>query len=124
MEYIENLDWTGYTIRVVSDAYLDEPEETFVYVHTEVPVQMEDSGAIYNQCEECQNEFIGDVETQAPHEQFMRYWFSQEVSQNHDWPHQDFVYCGRHMLAMANQTTDEKLGMRYHHYNTPVGLVR
>lgn len=133
MELIDNLDWTAYTLRTVTEDTVAKTKETFVYVHTEYTFGGDEPR---NLCEECSMEQNQDeaekhyeefgVFPDVPHVPGMRYWYSMEVGQSHDWPHQDSIYCGMHMRVMADQNSDPEAWTprsTFHHYNTPSVLL-
>lgn len=129
----DNLDYSAYVIRVRETKQYnwqtrkmeDSEPQISVYVHSEVKSDPDDPAS----CEECFNESLenksGTYEGAPPqgHPEGMRFWFSKEVAQDHDWPHQDFVFCGVHMRKMAEQKSDPEAGTNIQHHNNPLDTL-
>lgn len=129
----DNLDYSAYVIRIRETKRYDfktkqmedcEPEIS-VYVHSEVRSEDDDPAS----CEECYNETLENKDgtyegaQNQVHPKGMRFWFSKEVAQDHDWPHQDFTICGVHMRRMAEQKSDPEAGTNIQHHNNPLDTL-
>lgn len=133
----DNLDYSAYVIRVRETKRYnwqtrkmeDSEPEIAVYVHSEVKADPNDPKD-YVTCEECFNEEIPGAKIVTEdgymfqvHPEGMRFWFSKEVAQDHDWPHQDFTFCGVHMRRMAEQKSNPEAGTNIQHHNNPLDTL-